>query len=83
MNKSELVKEVSATAGISLEKAGVAVESVLAGIKTGISKDGETKVLGFGVFKNTTRAAREGRNPSTGATIQIPEKNVVKFKPYF
>ena len=38
-------------------------------------------IAGLGVFKPATRSAREGRNPKTGETIQIPAKNTIKFKP--
>ena len=45
-------------------------------------KDGDkVSLVGFGTFSMTTRDARQGRNPRTGETITIPEKNVVKFKP--
>lgn len=83
MNRTELIKEVAKANGVTQSEAESAIIAVLTAIKTGVEKDGETKIIGFGSFKSTTRAAREGRNPATGAVIQIPEKNVVKFKPYF
>jgi DNA-binding protein HU-beta len=83
MVKGDLIKYVAKRAGLTNEKASEAVEAVLTGVRHGVSSDGETKILGFGTFKNTVRKAREGRNPATGAVINIPEKNVVKFKPYF
>jgi DNA-binding protein HU-beta len=83
MNKAELTKEVAAETGQTLLTASISVEAVLNAIKKGVTKDGETKVSGFGIFKSVIRKARTGRNPATGETMQLPEKTVVKFKPYF
>jgi len=83
MNKAQLVKEVATATGQTITEATGSVEAVLTAIKTGLSTDGETKVLGFGTFKNVIRKARVGRNPSTGQPLELPEKTVVKFKPYF
>ena len=83
MNKSELIDQVAEQNGITKVAAKPIVESVLENIKNGTKNNGKVTLTGFGTFTQTTRPAREGRNPSTGATIQIAEKQVVKFKPYF
>lgn len=83
MNKAQLVKEVATATGQTLAEANASVEAVLTAIKTGLSSEGQTRVLGFGVFKNVIRKARSGRNPSTGEILYLPEKTVVKFKPFF
>jgi DNA-binding protein HU-beta len=82
MNKSQLVQEVAKATGKSVTETTALVEAVFAGIKKGISEDGETKVLGFGSFKSSVRSARTGRNPQTGQPLDIPEKTVVKFKSF-
>ena len=79
MSKSKLVDYVSAQTGASKTDAKKAVEATLAGIKEITEKDGKLLLVGFGSFKQVTRAARTGRNPQTGAAIQIAEKTVVKF----
>jgi len=83
MNRAELIKEVAAATGQTSSEATKSVDAVINAIKKGVTESGETKLLGFGSFKSQVRAARVGRNPSTGLPIEIPEKTVVKFKPYF
>jgi DNA-binding protein HU-beta len=83
MNKSDLIKDVARRTGQTLKEAGNTVDEILGAIKNGVSVDGEVKIPGFGIFKETIRKARVGRNPSTGEPLQLPEKKVVKFKPYF
>ena len=83
MNKSELVEEVLKSLGDDTTKAAAerAVEAVVEGIKTGIKKDENVQLIGFGTFGVSKRPARKGRNPQTGAEIKIKASNVVKFKP--
>ena len=59
----------------------VAVDAVLAHIRAAMLNGGEVRIPDFGTFKVTKRKAREGRNPSTGQTIQIPASKVPKFTP--
>ena len=80
MNKSEMIDMVAEAADISKAAAGRAVDAVFDGI-TGSMKKGESVTLvGFGTFSVGHRAARSGRNPRTGETIQIAEANTPKFK---
>lgn len=83
MNKSDLINKVANNNGLTKAKAKSVVEDVLTQIKEGVEQSGKVSLLGFGNFTKTTRKARVGRNPQTGGEIQIPEKNVVKFKPQF
>ena len=83
MGQKELVKLVASGSGLTQEQAKAAVGSMLESIKTAVKEEGEVKLPGFGTFKNTIRKKRTGRNPQTGALLEIPEKEVVKFKPYF
>ena len=81
MNKTELIDAVAAKAGLSKVDAKKALDAVLDSIAEAV-KGGDKKValVGFGTFSVSERAARTGRNPQTGATIEIAAKKSVKFK---
>jgi len=80
MNKSDLIEAMAADAGITKAAAGKALDSMMANVKGELKKGGKLSLVGFGSFSVSARAARNGRNPQTGATIKIPARNVVKFK---
>lgn len=81
MNKSELIDRIADASDISKASAGRALDAMLDSI-TGSLKDGESVALvGFGTFLVRERAARTGRNPQTGATIEIAAAKVPAFKP--
>ena len=80
MNKSELIDAIAVDAGITKAAAKLALESFLGNIGETLKKGDKVSLVGFGSWSVTARAAREGRNPQTGNTIQIGAKNVVKFK---
>jgi DNA-binding protein HU-beta len=80
VNKSELIEAISAEADLSKAGAGRALDAVISAV-TGALKDGESvSLVGFGTFSVKARAARTGRNPQTGAAIQIAAANVPSFK---
>ena len=80
MNKSELIDAVAAAADLSKAAAGRALDAMVDSV-TGALKDGEQVVLvGFGTFSVKDRAARTGRNPQTGAPIEIAAARVPSFK---
>lgn len=81
MSKKDLIDAVAKEAELTKEKAGVAVEAVLAHIKETMKKGEEVRIPDFGTFKVAKRKAREGRNPATGATIKIAASKVAKFTP--
>ncbi|MFO6423072.1 nucleoid-associated protein HU-alpha [Motilimonas sp. KMU-193] len=79
MNKTQLVDAIAEKADLSKAQAKAALEQVLAGITESL-KDGEpVQLIGFGTFKVNHRAARTGRNPQTGAEIQIAAANIPAF----
>jgi len=80
MNKSDLIEAMAADAGISKAAAGKALDSMMANVKGSLKKGDKISLVGFGSFSVGQRAARDGRNPQTGATIKIPARTVVKFK---
>ena len=79
MNKTELINAVAA-AGLTKKDAGIAVDAVLASIGDTLAKGESVALLGFGTFSVKERAAREGRNPRTGAEIKIKASTVPQFK---
>jgi len=83
MNKQELSQSVAEITGKTIPTSKHFIESTIDAIKQGLETDGEVRLAGFGIFKVQIRKERIGRNPSTGESITIPEKKVVKFKPYF
>ena len=80
MNKSELIDAMAADAGISKAAAKLALESFLGNVGNTLKSGERVSLVGFGSWSVSERAAREGRNPQSGATIQIKAKKVVKFK---
>ncbi len=80
MTKSELIGQIASNAGISKTDADKAYDAIIRAIKSGLKRDGSVPLTGLGTFKVAHRAARMGRNPSTGQSIHIPAKNVLKFK---
>ncbi|MDO6738404.1 HU family DNA-binding protein [Wenyingzhuangia sp. 2_MG-2023] len=81
MNKSDLIDAIASDAGISKTAAKAALESVTNNVTSTLKSGGKVSLIGWGTWSVSKRPAREGRNPQTGATIQIAEKNIVKFKP--
>ena len=80
MNKNELVAAVSEKSGLSKADATRAVDATFDSIIEALSRDDEVRLVGFGTYRVSTRAASEGRNPRTGQPIQIPASKQLKFK---
>jgi len=80
MNKSDLIDAMAEDAGVTKAAAKKALESFLGNVQGSLKNGNRVSLVGFGSWSVTRRAAREGRNPQTGKTIQIGAKNVVKFK---
>lgn len=80
MNKSELIDAVAAGADIPKATAGRVIDSMIDAITDSLKKSEPVVLVGFGTFATKDRAARQGRNPQTGATIQIKAAKVPSFK---
>ena len=80
MNKAELIDAVAGAANLSKADSGRAVDAVVDAITNALSTGQQVSVVGFGTFSVKHRAARAGRNPRTGETIQIAASNVPGFK---
>ena len=81
MTKQDLIDGVASACGITKDSAKIAVDTMLEHIKASMKKGEDVRLPDFGTFKVAQRKAREGRNPSTGKTIQIPASIVPKFTP--
>lgn len=81
MNKSELVAKLAEKAEISKKNAEKSVAGIFASIQEALAKGDKVQIIGFGTFEVKERAARTGRNPQSGETIQIPASKNPAFKP--
>lgn len=81
MNKEDLIKRVAESAGVTKAAAERCVAEVLAAIAGSVSEGKTVTLAGFGTFELASRAARRGRNPGTGESVEVPAKAVPKFKP--
>ena len=80
MNKTELIDNIAASAGISKADAKKALDATTEAIKNALVAGDKVQLVGFGTFAVTERHARQGINPRTKETITIEAKKVAKFK---
>jgi len=87
MNKTEMAMKLAKKTGISQSKAAEIIDTMFSAhprkglIATALDAGEKVTIPGFGTFATKQRGARQGRNPATGATILIPAKKYVHFKP--
>ena len=81
MNKAELIDEMAASADISKASATRALDAMLDAVTDSLKQSEQVVLVGFGTFSVKERAARTGRNPQTGAPIEISAAKVPAFKP--
>ena len=81
MSKQDLIDAVAAKCEITKDKAKDAVDAMFVQLADSMKQGGDVRIPDFGTFKVAQRKAREGRNPATGKTIQIPASKVPKFTP--
>ena len=80
MNKTDLVNHIATTAGINKTQATAALQALETAVVDTLANGGTVALIGFGTFAVKERAARAGRNPQTGETIQIAASKVPSFK---
>ena len=80
MTKAELVEFMAEKADLTKADAARALDAMMEGVTKGLKKTGKVTLVGFGTFTAKKRAAREGRNPQTGATVKIAARMVPGFK---
>ena len=81
MRKPELINAIADEADISKDKASLALNALLDTITGALKSEDTVNLVGFGTFVQRSRAARQGKNPQTGETIQIKASKTVAFKP--
>ena len=79
MNRAELVEILASKNDLSKAAANAVLETLIDTIQTAVKKGDAVQLVGFGTFKSAKRAARTGKNPSTGAALKIPASTVPKF----
>ena len=80
MNKAELITKIADDAGITKTQANATLDSFVEAVTKTLKSGSKVTLVGFGTFSVSKRAARNGRNPQTGAVIKIKAKKVAKFK---
>ena len=80
MNKQELISAMAAKADMTKEQAGTALEAFIDSVSESLAKGDDVRLLGFGNFMVSHRPAKMGRNPQTGAPVEIKAANVARFK---
>jgi len=80
VNKQELISSVAEKSGLTKKDSEKAVNAVFSSIEETLAKGDKVQLVGFGTFEVRKRAARKGRNPQTGAEIQIKAAKVPAFK---
>ena len=81
MNKAQLIDAIAEKADLTKADAKKALDAFVEATTEALKDGDRVALIGFGSFAVSTRSARTGRNPQSGAPISIPEKKVVKFKP--
>ena len=81
MTKADLVEEVSRAIAASRKDAEQIVEHVFEAVVQALRSDDKIEIRGFGSFRTRRRRGRTGRNPKTGAKVQVPPKRIPYFKP--
>ncbi len=81
MNKAQLVEKVAQISNMTKNQSEQAIDATLQIIQKTVAKGEEVKLVGFGTFSRTIRKGRKGRNPKTGAPVDIPGGKVPRFKP--
>lgn len=81
MSKEELVQAVAERAGLPRAQAALAVGGILGAVRDALAQGGQVRLVGFGTFEVRDRAARKGRDPRTGAALEIPARRVPVFRP--
>ncbi len=80
MNKVELVAEIAKKSGLSQKDAAAALKAFTDTVEEELKNGGKVQLVGFGTFEVSKRAARQGRNPQTNETMEIPASKAPKFK---
>lgn len=81
MTKADLVEQVTALGDLTRRDSEVIVETIFSSVITALQSGDKIEIRGFGSFRIRSRNARTGRNPKTGAKVEVPAKRIPYFKP--
>ncbi len=81
MNKAELIDAIAAKSGLDKKQSGAALAAMIESVEEALVGGERVQLVGFGTWSVNRREARMGRNPRNKESIEIPAKNVVRFKP--
>ncbi len=81
MNKAQLIEKLSQKTNLTKVQSEAFLDATLEIIQKSVAKGDEVKLVGFGTFSRLDRKSRTGRNPKTGAPVEIPGGKVPRFKP--
>jgi integration host factor subunit beta len=81
MTKADLIEEVSRVAELTRKESEVIVEAIFDSVVRSLRTGDKIEIRGFGSFRTRERQARVGRNPKTGARVEVPAKRIPYFKP--
>lgn len=81
MTKAELIEEVSKVVEMTRKDSEIIVEAIFDSVVRSLKSNEKIEIRGFGSFRTRERQARIGRNPKTGARVEVPSKRIPYFKP--
>ncbi len=81
MKKADLIASVSQAVGMTRQDSKIIVDTIFESIVNSLHESERIKIRGFGSFRTRQRPPRIGRNPKTGARVEVPSKTVAYFKP--
>jgi len=81
MTKADLIEEVSRVVEFTRKESEIIVEAIFDSVVNALRADDKIEIRGFGSFRTRQRQSRIGRNPKTGARVDVPAKRVPYFKP--
>ncbi len=81
MNKAQLVEKIATRTKMTKTQSEIYLDTTIAIIEDSVAQGDEVKIVGFGTFSKLKRKSRQGRNPKTGAPVEIPGGNIPRFKP--
>lgn len=81
LTKEDLIRDISRACDLTLTDSQQVLDGMFGGMVKALSESDRIEIRGFGIFFSRDRKARTGRNPKTGARVDVPEKKVGRFKP--
>ena len=81
MTRAELIAEVSRAVDLTRKESEAIIDAIFGGIVKALRRGEKTECRGFGIFRTRQRRSRIGRNPKTGARVEVPAKKILYFKP--